>query len=216
MSDLPRFPETAGDQSTLARFAVGLTGGIGSGKTTVADLFAARGAAVIDTDLIAHALSAPGGLAIDPLRRLFGDSFITPQGALDRDCMRQLVFADPAARHRLEAVLHPMIRREAALAAARAEGPYTLFVVPLLTPGSSWHTGTARVLVVDCDEATQIDRVMLRNRLSPEQVRAIIAAQLPRAARLQMADDVIENNGDSAALVPHVDRLHALYCRLAG
>jgi dephospho-CoA kinase len=196
------------------KFAVGLTGGIGSGKSTVADLFAARGAAVIDTDLIAHQLSAPGGVAIDALRQAFGDDFITPQGALDRHRMRALVFSDSDARRRLEAILHPLIQSEAERTAALAEGDYTIFVVPLLNEASSWRQRTDRILVIDCDEATQIARVMLRNQLSAEQVKAIIAAQIPRERRLAMADDIIENNGDSAALPSHIDRLHALYLGL--
>jgi dephospho-CoA kinase len=199
----------------MAKFAVGLTGGIGSGKSTVADLFAARGATVIDTDLIAHRLSAPGGLAIDALRQAFGERFITPQGALDRNRMRALVFADSQARGTLEAILHPLIKSEAEREAALAEGPYTIFVVPLLNESSNWRQRTARILVVDCDEATQIARVMRRNQLPAAQVEAIIAAQITRAQRLAMADDVIENNGDSAALPPHVDRLHACYLALA-
>lgn len=198
-----------------SKFTVGLTGGIGSGKSTVADLFAARGAAVIDTDLIAHQLSAPGGLAIDALRQAFGASFITPQGALDRDRMRALVFADPDARRRLEAILHPLIKSEAERAAAAAEGPYTIFVVPLLHPASAWRQRSARILVVDCDEATQIARVMQRNQLSSEQVLAIMAAQISREQRLAMADDIIDNNGDSAALPPRVERLHLQYLALA-
>ncbi|HEY4319417.1 MAG TPA: dephospho-CoA kinase [Herbaspirillum sp.] len=197
------------------KFTVGLTGGIGSGKSTVADLFEARGATVIDTDLIAHRLSAPGGLAIDALRRAFGDSFITPQGALDRDRMRALVFSDPDARRRLEAILHPLIKSEAERAAAAADGPYTIFVVPLMHPASGWRDRSARILVVDCDEATQIARVMQRNQLSSEQVQAIMAAQISREQRLAMADDVIGNNGDSAALPPQVERLHAQYLALA-
>jgi dephospho-CoA kinase len=197
------------------KFAVGLTGGIGSGKSTVADLFAARGAAIIDTDLIAHQLSAPGGLAISALRQAFGDAFITQQGALDRDRMRELVFTDPAARQRLESILHPLIKSETDRQAEAANGAYTIFVVPLLVGSRHWQQRKIRVLVIDCDEETQIARVMQRNQLSAEQVKAIIAAQASREARLQAADDVIENNGDAAALEPQVERLHALYLKLA-
>jgi dephospho-CoA kinase len=201
---------------TSSRFAIGLTGGIGSGKSTVADLFAARGAAVIDTDLIAHQLSAPGGAAIPALRQAFGEQFITPQGALERDRMRALAFSDGNARKRLEAILHPLILSETERAAALAQGAYLLFVVPLLVESGRWKQRTARILVVDCEEEIQIARVMQRNQLSAEQVKAIIAAQVPREKRLQAADDIIENNGNSPALIPQVDRLHALYCRLAG
>jgi dephospho-CoA kinase len=217
MSNTLNTPQSAQnpDNPRHGKFAVGLTGGIGSGKSTVADLFAARGAAVIDTDLIAHQLSAPGGVAIDALRHEFGDSFITAQGALDRDRMRALVFSDNDARRRLEAILHPLIKSEAERAAALADGDYTIFVVPLLNESSSWKQRTARILVVDCDEATQVERVMRRNQLSAEQVQSIIAAQIPRERRLAMADDIIENDGDSAALPSHVDRLHAHYLELA-
>ena len=198
-----------------AAVAICLTGGIGSGKSTVADLFAARGAAVIDTDLIAHRLSAPGGLAIPSLRQTFGADFITPQGALNRDRMRSLVFSDAGARTRLEAILHPLINREAEREAASAEGSYNVFVVPLLTESSSWKQRCTRILVVDCEEPTQIARVMRRNQLSSEQVKAIMAAQITRERRLALADDIIENDGDSAALPNQVDRLHALYLALA-
>lgn len=198
-----------------SRFSIGLTGGIGSGKSTVADLFAERGAAIVDTDLIAHQLSAPGGIAIDALRQAFGEEFITQQGALDRDRMRALVFDDSGARKRLEAILHPLIRSETERAASQAEGPYLIYVVPLLVESGRWKQRTARVLVVDCEEDIQIARVMRRNQLSVEQVKAIMAAQTSREERLRAADDIIENNGDSAALIPHVDRLHALYCMLA-
>jgi dephospho-CoA kinase len=205
----------AAGMSTPSKFSVGLTGGIGSGKSTVADLFAAHGAAIIDTDLIAHQLSAQGGVAIDALRHAFGAQFITPQGALDRDRMRALVFADPGARQRLEAILHPLIKSETERQAERTDSEYILFVVPLLLASSYWKQRTARILVVDCDEETQIARVMQRNQLSVEQVKAIIAAQASREERLQAADDIIENNGDAAALLPQVERLHALYSKLA-
>jgi dephospho-CoA kinase len=161
-------------------------------------------------------LSAPGGAAIPALRQAFGEQFITPQGALERDRMRALVFSDGDARKRLEAILHPLILSETERAAALAQGAYLLFVVPLLVESGRWKQRTARTLVVDCEEEIQIARVMQRNQLSAEQVKAIIAAQVPREKRLQAADDIIENNGDSTALIPQVDRLHALYCMLAG
>lgn len=205
----------APDNVKKTPFAVGLTGGIGSGKSTVADLFAARGAAVIDTDAIAHRLSAPDGLAIPALREAFGADFITPRGALDRDRMRSLVFSDAGARGRLEAILHPLIRSEAEREAAAARGSYIIFVVPLLTESSSWKQRSARILVVDCKEETQIARVMRRNQLSSEQVKAIMATQITRERRLALADDIIDNDGDSAALQSQVDRLHALYLALA-
>ncbi|MCW5296776.1 dephospho-CoA kinase [Herbaspirillum lusitanum] len=196
-------------------FSIGLTGGIGSGKTTVADLFGERGAALIDTDAIAHQLTAPGGAAIDAIRTTFGDHFIGADGAMDRTRMRAHVFADAGARKRLEAVLHPLIRSETARAAQEARGDYLIFVVPLLVESGQWRTRTSRILVVDCSEDIQIARVMQRNGMTRAQVEAIMAAQATRAERLAAADDVIENNGDTAALLPQIERLHARYLAMA-
>ncbi len=193
------------------RFAVGLTGGIGCGKTTVADLFAARGAAVIDTDQIAHALTAPGGAAMPALVEAFGPGYATPEGALDRARMRTLVFTDPDARARLEAILHPRIRAATAAAALLASGPYVIFVVPLLIESGTWRERVARVLAIDCPEAMQVARVMARNNLTEAQVRAIMAAQVTRARRLEAADDVIRNDDGLDALLPQVERLHSFY-----
>ncbi|MGE5648674.1 MAG: dephospho-CoA kinase [Bacillota bacterium] len=198
-----------------SRFSVGLTGGIGSGKTTVADMFAARGAAVIDTDQIAHQLTAPGGTAIAEIRTQFGDAFLMENGAMDRAKVREYVFSEPAAKSRLEAILHPLIRIEVERAAQQAQGEYLIFVVPLLVESSSWKQRVSRVLVVDCLEETQVRRVMSRSGLPEAQVRAIMAAQASRQERLAAADDVIDNNGDALALVPQVDRLHAAYAALA-
>lgn len=197
------------------RFSVGLTGGIGSGKTTVAELFAALGAAVIDTDQIAHQLTARDGIAIAPIRQTFGADFITADGAMNRARMREAVFADPASKKKLEAILHPLIRSETERLAEAAKGPYPLFVVPLLVESGIWKQRVSRVLVVDCDEEVQIQRVMQRNAMSEAQVRAIMATQAPRAARLAAADDVIVNDGDPAALTVQVERLHAAYVALA-
>jgi dephospho-CoA kinase len=196
-------------------FSIGLTGGIGSGKTTVANLFGERGAALIDTDAIAHQLTTPGGAAIDAIRAGFGDEFIGADGAMDRARMRAHVFADAGARKRLEAVLHPLIRSETARAAQEARGDYLIFVVPLLVESQQWRTRTSRILVVDCSEEVQIARVMQRNGMVRTQVEAIMAAQATRAERLAAADDVIENNGDTAALLPQIERLHALYLAMA-
>jgi dephospho-CoA kinase len=198
-----------------ARFSIGLTGGIGCGKSTVADLFAARGAAVIDTDRIAHDLTAPGGGAMPALVAAFGPDYATADGALDRAKMRALVFADPDARARLEAILHPRIRAATAAAALVAAGPYTLFVVPLLIESGSWADRVARILAVDCAEATQVARVMARNGMDAAQVRAIMAAQATRAERLAAADDVIVNDAGVDALLPQVERLHARYLAAA-
>lgn len=196
-------------------YSVGLTGGIGSGKTLVADMFAALGAAVIDTDQIAHQLSAPQGAAIPLLIAEFGAEFITAEGALDRARMRALVFAEPAARQRLEAILHPLIRIATEAAAARASGPYRMFVVPLLVESGTWKSRIDRLLVVDCPESLQVERVMRRSGLDEVQVRAIMAAQASREQRLAVADDVIANDGDAAALTPRVERLHAFYLQMA-
>lgn len=199
----------------MRRFSVGLTGGIGSGKTTVADMFAVRGASIIDTDRIAHQLTVPGGLAIPDIRAQFGDAFLTAEGAMDRARMREYVFAEPTAKARLEAILHPLIRIETERAAAEAQGKYLMFAVPLLVESGSWKQRVSRVLVVDCTEETQVRRVMSRSGLDAAQVRAIMAAQASRQQRLSAADDVIDNDGDVVALVPQVDRLHALYLTLA-
>lgn len=197
------------------RFSVGLTGGIGSGKTLVADLFAARGAAVVDTDQIAHQLTAPDGVAIPLIRTQFGDDFINDTGAMDRAKMREQVFKDPQAKRRLEAILHPLIRIETERAAAQVQGAYLIFAVPLLVESGSWKNRTSRILVVDCPEHLQISRVVARSRLPEAQVRSIMATQATRKARLAAADDVIINDADIAALIPQVDRLHALYSSLA-
>jgi dephospho-CoA kinase len=192
-------------------FSVGLTGGIGSGKTTVADMFAARGASVIDTDQIAHSLTGPHGAAMPALLAEFGPEYATPDGALDRARMRNLVFSDPGARTRLEAILHPKIRDATAAAAAIATGPYTIFVVPLLVESGSWRDRVSRVLVVDCPEPRQLERVMSRSGLQEAQVRAIMAAQATREQRLAAADDVILNDGGLDRLASQVEQLHRSY-----
>ncbi len=196
-------------------FSIGLTGGIGSGKTMVAELFAARGAAVVDTDRIAHELTAPGGIAIPAIRAQFGNAFLTPEGAMDRPKMRAAVFADPAAKKQLESILHPLIRSETELAGTLARGAYLMFVVPLLVESGNWKQRTSRILVVDCPEQLQVMRVMKRNALTEAQVRAIMATQVSREVRLAAADDVIVNDGDVSTLAPQIDRLHALYSALA-
>src|ERR1700712_3702428 len=134
------------------RFAIGLTGGIGCGKRTVAELFARHGAGIVDTDVLAHQLTAPGGAAMPALLAEFGAGFATPDGAMDRARMRDLVFADPGARARLEGILHPMIRAATASAAEAVDGPYVMFVVPLLVESGTWRTRVQRVLAIDCQE----------------------------------------------------------------
>ena len=181
--------------STPPPLKIGLTGGIGSGKTRVADLLAEHGAAIIDTDLIAHQLTAPGGAAIEPLRQAFGDAMIDASGALDRAKMRELVFTNPAAKTQLETLLHPMIGHSVNAEADRVQGLYQVFVVPLLVENGRWRHRVDRICVVDCDEATQVRRVQARSGLDPALIDRIMAAQATRAARLAVADDVILNDG---------------------
>ncbi|PRX29053.1 dephospho-CoA kinase [Paraburkholderia sp. BL18I3N2] len=198
-------------------FAVGLTGGIGSGKSTVADLFAAHGVPLVDTDLIAHRITAPHGIAMPPIAAEFGEAFVAPDGSLDRARMRTLVFSDDSARKRLEGITHPLIRAETERAQRDARGPYVIVVVPLLVESGKWKTRVNRVLTVDCSVETQISRVMSRNNFSREQVLAIIARQATREARLAAADDVIDNdNAPLDALTAEVGALHRVYLSLAG
>jgi len=197
-------------------YVVGLTGGIGSGKSAVADLFAARGVNVVDADAVAHALTRAGGGAMPAVRAEFGDDVADGDGALDRAAMRARVFADPSARKRLEAILHPMIREESERRlAAGAGAPYAILMVPLLVESGNYRQRVDRIAVVDCAEATQIARVMSRNGLSREEVERILAAQATRAERLAAADDVIDNDGALAALAPQVERLHSIYLSYA-
>jgi len=199
-------------------YVVGLTGGIGSGKSAVADLFAARGIRVIDTDAIAHALTAPGGGAMPTLCAEFGTTVATSDGALDRAAMRALVFKDASARKRLEGILHPLIRDESErlLAAAATHSPYAIIMVPLLIESGSYRKRVNRIAVVDCAETTQIARVMSRNGLGREEVERILAAQASRAERLAAADDVIDNDGGLDALPPQIERLHQQYLAFSG
>jgi dephospho-CoA kinase len=197
---------------------IGLTGGIGSGKSTVADRLVAHGAALVDTDAIAHTLTAPGGDAIAPIRAAFGDGVISPDGRMDRAAMRTLAFSDPGARKRLEAILHPMIRArtQAGIETAVREGaPYVIVAVPLLVESGDWRGRYDRVLVVDCPPEVQIERVIARSALPRAQVEAILAAQASRAQRLAAADDVIDNGGAPDALDAQVARLHAAYAGLS-
>lgn len=199
---------------TRPPFAIGLTGGIGSGKSTVAEMFAARGATIVDTDLIAHSMTAPGGPAMPDILRAFGPAFADASGAMDRARMRALVFDDAGAKARLEAILHPRIRDAALAAGAAASGAYVIYAVPLLIESGTWRARVTRVLAVDCDEQVQIARVMARNNLPEAQVRAIMAAQVSREQRLAAADDVIVNNAGIADLAVQVARLHQLYLQI--
>jgi dephospho-CoA kinase len=193
------------------RFTVGLTGGIGSGKSVVARLFAERGVTIVDTDQIARGLTIPGGAAMPDIIAEFGPDMADAQGAMDRARMRELVFREPDAKRRLEAILHPRIRDAVAAAAAIATGPYTIFDVPLLVESGAWKDRVDRVLVVDCPEEVQVARVMARNGLPEDQVRAIMAAQVPRATRLAAADDIVNNGGQLEDLPPQIEHLHQLY-----
>jgi len=197
------------------KFVVGLTGGIGSGKSAAADDFAALGATVVDTDAISRELTDKGGAAVAEVERLFGKDFVAA-GAMDRKRMRDHVFADPAAKRALEALLHPMIREESARRIAAASGPYVVHVVPLLIESPDYRKRVDRVLVVDAPEETQIERVRARSRLSPDEVRAIMRGQISRAERLAAADDVIDNRGSRDALRKQVGALHRKYLQFAG
>lgn len=197
------------------RLSIGLTGGIGSGKSFVADLFAAQGASIIDTDVIAHQLTAPGGRAMPAIRESFGAEYLNGDGSLNRAAMRARVFSDADAKRRLESILHPLIGAETTAAAQRAEGDYVIFVVPLLVESGRWVERVDRVLVVDCPEALQIERVIQRSQLPAAQVEAIMASQASRQQRLAVADDVIVNDGERAAVEEAVARLHAQYLLLA-
>jgi dephospho-CoA kinase len=196
-------------------FTVGLTGGIGSGKSTVAERFAELGVPLVDTDAIAHELTAARGAAIPAIVAAFGREILNADGALDRRRMRELVFADHDAKRRLEAILHPMIRGEStARCRAASPAPYVMLVVPLLIEAADYRERVDRTLVVDCDESLQIARVMARG-LGADAVRAIMATQASRAQRLAAADDVIRNDADLAALDEQILPLHRLYLSLA-
>ncbi len=198
-------------------YVVGLTGGIGSGKSAAADAFADLGAGVVDTDAIAHELTAPGGAAIPEVEKRFGAACIAADGSMDRKKVRELVFADPAARKRLETLLHPMIRKESErrIAQLAVASPYVVHVVPLLVESPDYRIRVQRVLVVDCTEEVQVRRVVHRSGLAEDEVRGIIAAQAPRATRLAAADDVIDNSGPLASLAPQVLALHGRYLKLS-
>ena len=196
-------------------YRVGLTGGIGSGKSTVASLFGELGVPVIDTDVISHQLTLPGGAAIPEIRAEFGTEYIDASGALDRAKMRQLVFSDNAARHRLEKILHPRILSQAKMLAEASPAPYVLLVVPLLFETSAYQDWLNRTVVVDCPEEVQIARAIQREGLNEEIVRAIMAKQLSRAQRLQLANDVIDNAGSLSQLRQQISRLHQNFLGLA-
>lgn len=196
------------------RLVVALTGGIGSGKTTVSQRLAELGAAVIDTDLIAHALTAPGGAAMAAIATAFGPGAIAADGSLDRVAMRRMIFNDARARHRLEAILHPLIRARMDEQLAQVQAPYAVLAIPLLFE-TGWTDVADRILVVDLPESLQVARVMARGDLSAEEVRPILASQARRETRLQGADDLIDNSGILEDLMARTADLHRRYLRLA-
>ena len=195
-------------------FRVALTGGIASGKTTVADLFAALGVPVIDTDVIARQVVEPGQPALAAVVAAFGPDVLDADGHLDRRRMRARIFADPTARQRLESILHPAIRTEMERRSSEAGGPYQVLVIPLLAEGKR-RDHVDRVLLVDVPESLQIERLVLRDGVSHEQARLSLGAQATRAERLTMADDVVRNTGSVDELQGQVARLHQLYLGLA-
>ncbi|TAL79415.1 MAG: dephospho-CoA kinase [Burkholderiaceae bacterium] len=198
-------------------YKIGLTGGIGSGKSCVASFFQGWGAAVIDTDVIAHELTAPAGAAIAPLVAAFGPDVVTPEGALDRSVVRDLVFHDPAARHKLESILHPMIGRVTQERTEQATGCYLVYVVPLLVESGRWRGKVDRICVVDCDPATQVARVRARSGLTPEAIARIMSAQVSREARLEVADDIVLNGAGTtlAVLAARARAVHETWCMAA-
>lgn len=198
---------------TRARLRIGLTGGIASGKSTVADMFGALGADIIDTDVIARQVVAPGCAALDEISARFGADVLRDDGSLDRKSLRRLVFSDPSARQDLEAILHPRIREEAWRQADASISPYHIVVVPLLVE-SPMRDEMHRVLVVDCDEETQLVRLLQRDLESREQAERMIAAQASREERLAIADDVITNDGGLDSTRSQVAAMHEKYLSL--
>ncbi len=193
-------------------FVVGLTGGIGSGKSEAAKLFAALGVPVIDVDHISHQLTAPGQPILQDIANALGRQFLLPDGTLDRAALRAHVFADNSARLQLEKILHPAIRQAALLQlAANQNSAYQILSIPLLFEGDGYRTIVNRTLVIDCDEAQQIQRTMRRSGLTEQAVRAIMAAQISRAQRNQLADDIIENNGTLSELSQKILEKHKNY-----
>lgn len=192
---------------------IGLTGGIASGKSTVAELFATLGTTVIDTDIIARKVVQPGQPSLRDIRSFFGDSVFNADGTLNRSALRQQIFASDAARAQLEAILHPLIQEETIQQIGAASGSYIIIVVPLLAE-SPLRQYVDRILVVDCDEATQIERLLARDAETEDQARRILAAQSSREQRLEIADDVIHNNSTVEAISTQVSALHDKYVAL--
>lgn len=202
---------TDSDQEMLV---IGLTGGIGSGKSTVADALAARGAGVIDTDVIARELTEPGQPALAEIAATFGADLIGPDGRLDRDALRTQVFSDPKSRTRLEGILHPRIKDRMLERLAALDAPYAVLVIPLLFE-TNQHTLVDRVLVVDIPEGAQRERVRRRSGLTLSEIGRIVASQISRAERLARADDILDNSGNLPALLAQAERIHCKYIDLA-
>lgn len=196
-------------------FIVGLTGGIGSGKSTVGAAFIALGVDLVDADAVAHEVSAPGAAGWMAIREDFGPAYFLADGSLDRARLRREVFAEPAQKSRLERLLHPVIRHEIDRRVASWRGPYGILMVPLLVESPRYRNSCDRLLVVDCPEEEQVRRVMSRSGLTAAEVRAIMATQASRADRLAAADDVIDNSGGPEGIDEQVRRLDQLYRRLA-
>ena len=199
----------------MSGYVVGLTGGIGSGKSTVAELFVGAGAALVDTDAIAHELTAPAGAAMPMLLAAFGPQIADERGALDRAAMRRAVFADPASRKKLEDILHPLIRQISSERCRNATTPYVILAVPLLVESGGYRERCQRIVAVDCPEILQIERVVARNGMTADEVKAIMAAQASRNERLAIADDVVHNDAGLPHLHEQVAKLHSRYLRLS-
>lgn len=197
-------------------FCVGLTGGIGCGKSTVAACFARLGIEVVDTDDIAHELTAPNGAAMPAISAAFGDDIVTQAGALDRAAMRARVFSDAGARKKLEAILHPRIRTESIRRVRESSSSYVVLVVPLLVENlAEYRSMLNRIAVVDCYESQQLARTAARPGMNVQQAKAILAVQASPAARLEIADDVIDNRGDMTHLSEQIRHLHTFYLKHA-
>jgi len=196
-------------------FCIGLTGGIGCGKSKATEIFAQLGAGVVDTDVISRELTAAGGAAMKAVATEFGRDYVLPDGGLDRPRMRALVFTDSAAKRKLESILHPLIRAASHQRIGAATEPYVILIVPLLLETGAYRELLDRILVVDCDEDQQVARTMARSGLTEDEVRAIMAAQLPRSERLKRADDVLHNDDDIKSLHSQIETLHLRYLEAA-
>jgi dephospho-CoA kinase len=202
----------------MMQFKVGLTGGIGSGKSTVTRMLASYGITIVDADKISRASTASGGAAIEAISMVFGEAMIDETGALDRANMRELVFREADARKRLEAIVHPIVQEQMRLQAEQASSPYVVYDIPLLIESvGRYRSQFKRICVVDCDEETQISRVQSRNQLAVEEIRRIIASQASRELRLEHADDVIVNGAgvDLVELQQQVRTMHEFWLELS-